>query len=360
MKKGILASLLILAVTVMHAQVGIGTATPEASAAVDITAADKGLLVPRLTYLQRMGIASPATGLLVIQTDSVQGFYYNAGTPAAPNWLNLSAYTLQQNINTNGKFISGDGTNTGLQLAGNGVVVGRGAFAGINSPLTEAGAGSKMIWYPGRAAFRAGLITGAHWNNANIGQASIAMGYNTLAGGIGAIALGYNTTASGNYSTAMGSSVSTNGRTGSFIIGDGETLSGTPNTNDAINQMLMRFANGYRLYTNNDATKPALDIARNGDISYGGTLNMDVRYIIRDVTVDHYTQQGFNCSCASGFQLIGGGGGHRDNNSVASDIKVNYSGPYPGSEKSTWRVIVNNTSGGSRTIRIYAICARVK
>jgi hypothetical protein len=40
---------------------------------------------------------------LVYQTDGAAGFYYNAGTPAAPAWLNLSAYTLQQNINTNGR-----------------------------------------------------------------------------------------------------------------------------------------------------------------------------------------------------------------------------------------------------------------
>jgi hypothetical protein len=84
-------------------QVGIGTNNPDPSAALDVSSESKGLLVPHMTQSQRLNISQPATGLLVYQTDGAAGFYYNAGTPAAPAWLNLSAYTLQQNINTNGR-----------------------------------------------------------------------------------------------------------------------------------------------------------------------------------------------------------------------------------------------------------------
>jgi len=355
MRKGILAGLLLLAGTTIHAQVGIGTTTPEASAAVDITAADKGLLVPRLTIAQRTAIANPATGLLVIQTDGVSGFYYNAGTPAVPNWLNLSTYTLQQNINTNGKYLSGDGTNTGLRLTGNGALVGKGTYN--SGTLAEAGQGSKMIWYPGKAAFRAGQINGSQWDNGNIGKESIALGYNVLANGSNAIAMGYNTTASGLSSTAMGSFVSTNGKFGSFIIGDG--LNASPSLNDRDHQMMMRFYNGYRLYANNSAT-PALDITSNGDIAYNGTLNMGVQYVIRDISISGNSRGYYNCDCPTGTQLVGGGGGHRDYNSAATDIKVNYSGPFPDAPNRSWRIIVQNTSGSSRALRIYAICAKVK
>ncbi|WP_139362200.1 NHL repeat-containing protein [Hymenobacter sp. CRA2] len=66
--------------------VGVGTTTPDASAALDIKATDKGLLPPRLTSAQRAAISSPATGLLVYQTDGVAGYYYFSGTA----WLNLS------------------------------------------------------------------------------------------------------------------------------------------------------------------------------------------------------------------------------------------------------------------------------
>ena len=48
-----------------NAQVGIDTATPDASAALDIQATDKGLLPPRLTTAERDAIANPAVGLMI-------------------------------------------------------------------------------------------------------------------------------------------------------------------------------------------------------------------------------------------------------------------------------------------------------
>ena len=40
---------------------------------------------------QRGAINNPATGLLVYQTDGTTGFYYNAGTPGTPAWIQLSS-----------------------------------------------------------------------------------------------------------------------------------------------------------------------------------------------------------------------------------------------------------------------------
>ncbi|MBL4753479.1 MAG: hypothetical protein JKY52_07800, partial [Flavobacteriales bacterium] len=71
------------------AQVGIGTTTPDASAILDLTSTTKGVLISRVTQVQRSAIASPATGLLVFQTDNNPGYYYNAGTPGVPNWTHL-------------------------------------------------------------------------------------------------------------------------------------------------------------------------------------------------------------------------------------------------------------------------------
>lgn len=55
--------------------VGIGVATPNASAALDISSTTKGLLPPRMTMAQRDAIATPATGLLIYQTDNAPGLY---------------------------------------------------------------------------------------------------------------------------------------------------------------------------------------------------------------------------------------------------------------------------------------------
>ncbi len=83
--KKIFVILLSLTVYSSQAQVGIGTVTPDVSSQLDISATDKGLLIPRLTASQRIGIASPATGLLVYQTNDVAGFYYYTGTA----WTNF-------------------------------------------------------------------------------------------------------------------------------------------------------------------------------------------------------------------------------------------------------------------------------
>jgi BclB C-terminal domain-containing protein len=55
--------------------VGIGGA-PNASARLDISSTNKGLLIPRVTFANRP--ASPVDGLMIYQTDSIPGFYYFA------------------------------------------------------------------------------------------------------------------------------------------------------------------------------------------------------------------------------------------------------------------------------------------
>ncbi len=67
--------------------VGIGTSSPNASAALEISSTDKGLLVPRLTTAQRTGIANPANGLYVYDTDVNCFFSYKTAAPAG--WVSM-------------------------------------------------------------------------------------------------------------------------------------------------------------------------------------------------------------------------------------------------------------------------------
>lgn len=73
----------LISVLSASAQMGIGTSTPDPSAALDITSTDKGLLIPRVTLADRPGSpgkAAPTLGLMVFQTDNDPGFYVYDGT----------------------------------------------------------------------------------------------------------------------------------------------------------------------------------------------------------------------------------------------------------------------------------------
>ncbi|MBL7765308.1 MAG: tail fiber domain-containing protein [Chitinophagaceae bacterium] len=66
------------------------------------------------------------------------------------------------------------------------------------------GAGSRMMWYPDKAAFRAGNVTGTQWDKDSIGPYSAVLGREGKAKGFCCVAFGEGTFASGNYTTASG------------------------------------------------------------------------------------------------------------------------------------------------------------
>ncbi len=79
------------------AQVGIGTNTPAPSAQLDVTSTEKGFLPPRMTTAQRDLIATPATGLLIFQTDNTAGYYFYDGTA----WVGLVASSSTSSSSNN-------------------------------------------------------------------------------------------------------------------------------------------------------------------------------------------------------------------------------------------------------------------
>jgi hypothetical protein len=101
-----------------------------------------------------------------------------------------------------------DGTKV-MQVNEDGDLVALGPFNG--GPLPATGAGIRLMWWPGGAAFRAGRVSGAHWDAANIGDYSTATGTNTVASGEASAAMGLGTTASGDYSVATGYSTTASG-----------------------------------------------------------------------------------------------------------------------------------------------------
>ena len=76
---------------------GIGTTTPNASSALEIKSTTQGLLISRMTKVQRDAILAPATGLLIYQTNSTPDFYYYNGstwTAVSTNGANKSLSNL--------------------------------------------------------------------------------------------------------------------------------------------------------------------------------------------------------------------------------------------------------------------------
>ncbi len=106
--------------TLMHAQnVGIGTATPDPSAKLEVQASNAGFLPPRVSLINVTNsttpILNPATGLLVYNTNAGvingggAGYYYWNGS----NWARLSDAAAAVNV------------RNGLEVAGGGCRVGR-------------------------------------------------------------------------------------------------------------------------------------------------------------------------------------------------------------------------------------------
>lgn len=122
---------------------------------------------------------------------------------------------------TSGAKVEDDGSNVVLQTFFEGQLLAPGPFGSGTIPAT--GSGTRMMWWPKEAAFRAGRVGVASgksdvWDASSVGEYSVAfgedtkannshavaMGETTTASGRGAMAIGGKTTASGSQATAMG------------------------------------------------------------------------------------------------------------------------------------------------------------
>ncbi|MDO7845074.1 hypothetical protein Q5H92_01805 [Hymenobacter sp. M29] len=106
----LLAAVAALPFAAQAQNIGIGTTTPNAKAALEISATNKGLLIPRLTQAQRTGITAPPDGLMVFQTDNTTGFWYAFGG----SWVNIPNANTATPTGTAGGVLSGTYPNPGL------------------------------------------------------------------------------------------------------------------------------------------------------------------------------------------------------------------------------------------------------
>ena len=93
--------------------VGIGTTTPNVSAQLDISSTSKGLLIPRMTSMQRNAIAAPIKSLLVFDTD-INSFVFYDGT----SWKQLITGTGESPwVKSSDAIYTGSNLNVGIGTA---------------------------------------------------------------------------------------------------------------------------------------------------------------------------------------------------------------------------------------------------
>ncbi len=155
---------------------------------------------------------------------------------------------------------------TKMSLFKSGALLVGGTYNGDPSGETvpAQGAGTRLMWYPGKGAFRVGGIEGTQWDAANIGDHSFAAGFNVRASAqystafgkgstaaqMSSFAAGEDATASGAASVALGYHSHTNARQGSFVFGDRSTVDTIrAGVNHSAN---WRVSGGFRIFTSSN------------------------------------------------------------------------------------------------------------
>jgi hypothetical protein len=223
-------------------------------------------------------IASGAvTGAKIAQSGATTGqaLKWNGTTwaPAADNEGSSESTWQSTDDNvyrTTGKV--GIGTNTpAAQLhvqgtaAGQGNILFAGAYKTSNPGEPPAsGEGTRFMWYPDKAALRAGYVGGTRWDKNNIGNYSVAFGYGPLASGANSVAIGVSPTASGSYSTAFGY----------MTIASGSTSTAFGNAAEASGQWSVAIGNHT---TASGANSIAMGKENTAEGDYSATIGLNIR-----------------------------------------------------------------------------------
>jgi hypothetical protein len=252
MKKIYLLTILVFVLSRMtaHAQVAINTdaSQPDGSAMLDIKSATKGMLIPRMTTVQRTAIGSPADGLMVYDTDTKGVWVYQSGI----GWMQ-SAYgsggglTVPDSVVFNSISPLLSLTNTGNGIAGsffvNNTFANHAAVRGeVNTQYGDAGAAGIYGVTSGTGGY------GGYFANTNAGGLGTALWATTAGGGAAAYFETSNATNStptfrvANYGTGGGMQINSfNSLTNSNVLSVTSTGAGVPN--DSLGNVASFFSN---------------------------------------------------------------------------------------------------------------------
>ena len=335
---------------------------PNTSAMLDVKSTNKGLLIPRMTQAQRDAIASPATGLLVFQTDNSAGFYFFNGAA----WTGIgggsaNAWLLNGNagINPATHFI-GTVDNQPLSFKLNNLYAGQlhpvtgNVFLGFNS-----GAGNTS-GYSNVGIGRGALFTNqVKTNLVAIGDSAL-FNNGTGANGtqavkntaIGSKALYSNTTGSSN--TSIGYNALNANTTGDYNTAFGvEALlfntAGGLNTAIGLNALRLNTTGGLNTAT---GTNALFNNTTGGNNTAAGTFSL-----FTNTTGNDNTAAGYNALAANtngSFNTVSGSGALSSNTTGSDNTASGYhalTSNIGGSQNTAFgsEALLNNSTANSNT-----------
>jgi hypothetical protein len=244
--------------------VGIGTTTPNNLALLDISSTTKGVLFPRMTTLQRLGISSPPNGLVVYDTDKDQLYHYTGTT-----WLSV----------LNSSFWSRPITSRS-RIANSTDSVGIGTVSPTEWLDVDGNIRSRNDLLADGRVVATGLITGGGLNTSG----GLTIGSNGLIGG--------NFTANGELTTNSGININNAGGTlqlkngsavnkGFFQISGDNVRLGT-NSGNATGDLIIRMNGADRITVRENGNmgigntgSPVYKLYVTGDTYNDGNINID-------------------------------------------------------------------------------------
>ncbi|MRT17802.1 hypothetical protein F3C99_12665 [Vitellibacter sp. q18] len=228
----------------IFSQVGINTVSPDASSILDISATNKGLLIPRVnlgSLTDMATITNPAKSLLVYKTgytpNMPEGFYFFDGS----QWSALTgetgggggatnAWNITGNNNTNSNHFLGTLNYAEVNFRANNIAMGnlhpRGSVAwgrGATASCTN----SMALGYQSTASQTEATALGP--NSQASGSSSLSIGASSKAAQTDAMAVGVQSVSTGNKGMALGygSNVS---QTEAMAVGSFSSVSGSKST----------------------------------------------------------------------------------------------------------------------------------
>lgn len=285
--------------------------------------------MPRMTIEDRDAILSPATGLIIYQTNGAAGYHYYDGTAWEPLLAegadDLGNHLYTQNMEADGNWLSGDGDDEGIFVTDEGNVgIGTEVPAALlqieNSTIDNSVQDLLRLQVHNNASGNGGGIQFANrWNNSGSAYWTMARMYAIEQNGYGGqlIFETNNGTGSADHTTIEAMRIDENGRVGIGTTSPSEKLHSEGN---------LRLANG--AYIDDDAT-----MGGNSDdwIRLNGYVEMksnsdNYGLVLRDKDNTQYmaiTQKNgwsyFSDNAVSGSYFLRGNGANVD---VRGDLRV--------------------------------------